>query len=216
MVLLLFLLFLQFFGIPAIQKYLRRDTMFVHSKRKVERSDYPVISIMKTTNYSDQLKTKCYYNQTDYNTAKICLEENVDDLEATVIDVLDDAYASETSIVKQEKWKTIFTIPYWGKVFSLQDSFNLSYKKYLKFVMSDPGDDVLYSVRLHDKRFYYDCTEQMTDFENLNHEFGDGRSEFIYVKIEHVSLLSGVSNCNDNESYSFRTCVKVLKHHDVI
>ena len=210
-VLLLFIIFLQFFGFPSIRKYLRQDTMFVESSRDVEYEDYPVISVVKTTTKSLISSEACYDNQTNFEDAKQCLEEYSDNLNDTIVGLIDDAYAVEPqNRTYSGDWETIFTIPYWGRVYSSKEKLNLSFNRYLQVKLLHPGNDSYYRVDLHDSSFYYDCTEQMKDYERTYLLVNDpSKVILLYVDIEKISLKPEVTKCNNDEKYSFKKCTKV-------
>ena len=51
-VILLWFIFLLYFGIPSIENYLKKETIFVESKRRFTMDDLPTISINKMLSMS--------------------------------------------------------------------------------------------------------------------------------------------------------------------
>ena len=71
---LLLLIFLQFFGLPAISKYQQKDVMIVETAKDTEGIPLPAISVMFASSASEiQMYRSCY----EWNTSIVdCLGRN--------------------------------------------------------------------------------------------------------------------------------------------
>lgn len=208
--LLLFVLFMVYFGIPSIETFIRKETIFIENTGHYSHLDFPVISI---TRYPDNqtIKEECYSKNKSKELLD-CVRNKTFDLNNTIIDMRQNIYSGANSLVDKGKWEKTYLITYYGKIFSLQE-YDMSYTDYLMIRLPGSGR---YHIDLHDRNHYIGGSEQYEDFQRPQlylekaKRFEAGIQAIINLKIEKVILLPEVSNCNDEYDYSFYNCIKVI------
>ena len=201
-IVLLFLIFVAYFGIPSLQNYLQFKTFFVETKRAIESSDLPVISVTKRTNKTSDIHTKCY-NQTEYQRFIKCLTEKTED---PIIDIRENIFFGSNLSLGLKSWERSFMSSWFGSIFLMRQPYNLSNTDFLRLTLTGHGYNV---INLHDRNLMVELTEQFKDFQRASVTATKGKRVSIYLDIEQTVLLAGISSCNDDENYSFMSCVKV-------
>ena len=62
-IIILWILFLIFFGVPSLERFLKKETIFVETTRKYRKEDLPVLSVSKFKNgmlIDDEIDNKCF------------------------------------------------------------------------------------------------------------------------------------------------------------
>ena len=82
----LFVIFLNFFGIPAIRKYLQKETMVVYSEEETDGIEAPAITVVVNTDTGFGWKTlnKNVTNFSSFNMFDLCMNAGFADVETCV------------------------------------------------------------------------------------------------------------------------------------
>ena len=137
--LLLFLLFLAFFGVPAIEKYLERKTIVIFSEEQTNGIEAPAITFVPS-NYSifgwKSVEESTEDPNTSFDMVDHCRRLNATEMESCISHdtfQLDDFlraarlgfYSEEYSFLGESSssfWTEDITVPYVGRHFTLKPS----------------------------------------------------------------------------------------------
>ena len=131
-----------------------------------------------------------------------CLDNNQGNY---IKDIMENFYYGKNSSVIGNI-ETSYTT-YWGKVRMLRQNYTLSHNNYLRIHLKSHEK---YGLELHDNKFYSEASEQYVDFKRVSLALDKGFKKMIWLKIEQNILLPELSDCNNDEDYSFLICYKVM------
>ena len=212
---LLLAIFFQFFGLPAIEKYHKKDVMIVKTVKDTEGIPLPAISLMFTNDAPEIQKYKACYQSND--SIVDCLQTNAPDVSMLL----------KKTMLGYTKKKRLF----WGKdnFTSTLDDRRAGIVFTLNFPMSIGPDDeetelflffepTIFSVMLHDPNFftYNDnpfgipaATERIDARTMFNH--------FRRIALTEVQELNIPADpCNKDKGYNFSSCVRKILAKQVI
>ena len=207
--LILLAIFLHFFGLPAIDTYLKKEVMVVEKKRDTDGIPLPAITIVAL----DQQKPEDCYSLNDGSIEK-CIEEN----SLNSSDLLRDTLLG----IPMEKMATLnlskdmFTedsTQYWsGIYYTLNLSLTIgpvSEEDQVDLFLSQKN--LTYQIFLHDPGFFI-LSDNPVAFPMEARVFKTGgmSSGHIYrLNLIQMNELNVPSDpCNEDPKFNFRTCVK--------
>ena len=227
-----FLLFLGYFGVPSIEKYLEKQTIIVISEEQTNGIRAPAVTFSaakssilgwKTLNESsigfDGFKS---FDLLDH-----CNSMNMTDLKSCV---LDDTFNltdflktarlgfTEQTITKDfldasssSFWTEDFTIPSLGRHFTLKPSVTIS-KKVSDVIAFHMDANFSYSVLIHDENFFVFNQNPLalpTRVWLIKGETLKGGGYFYKMTLtKHKKLNLDHKPCQDDPKYNFNTCIK--------
>ena len=227
--LVLFLLFLVFFGVPSIEKYLERKTIVIFSEEQTNGIEAPAITFVpsnfsifgwKTVNESMNDPT------TSFDMVDHCQRLNTTDMESCISRdtfQLDDFmraarlgfYSAEHSFLSESSsslWTEDVTVPFMGRHFTLMPSRMVTRNSSdtLAFFL-DAGFS--YSVFIHDEDFFlinYNPMALPSRVWIVKGKTHAGGAYFYKITLtKHKRLnLDDQRACEEDPRYNFNTCVK--------
>ena len=203
--LILWIIFLIFFGYPSLVNYLEKNTFFVETERDIGPEDLPIISVSKVPTGENILNSACLNNPMGDENVNDCVLRVTNGLNETVHDVRENIYFGKNKSINRDLWRSTFTFNYWGRTFYLQD-YNLSHNDYMRISFPDSDD---YALNLHDKKFFIENSERYKDYKWLQKFLHKNQYQSLFVDITLIILLPEVSGCNSDKEYSFLQCSKV-------
>ena len=203
-VLIVLIFFIIYFGIPSIEQYLRKETIFIETQRDYLQSDFPHISVTRFP-HNENTKEECYSKKNLTNLMD-CLSENTYDLNNTILDMRQQIYQGAYNSVDYTKWQLRYMIAYWGRTYTWKEKYVLSDTDYARIILPSNGK---YIVEFHDKSHYVETSEQYEDFQRVTIIIEKGKKYDIFLRTEEINSLPEVTNCNSDDSYSFLSCAKV-------
>ena len=226
--LLLFLLFLIFFGVPSIEKYLERKTIVITSEEQTNGIEAPAITFVPS-NYSiygwktveENLEDPTpYFDMVDH-----CQKLNTTDMESCIsrdtfqlADFLRAArlgfYSEKRSFLNEtsfSSWTMDITVPYMGRHFTLKPS-----QKITRNSSDTPAfflnANFSYSVFVHDENFFlvnYNPMALPSRVWVIKGAKEKGGSIFYKITLtKHKRLNLDERPCEEDPRYNFNTCVK--------
>ena len=221
---LLLALFIIFFGIPSIQKYLKKETITVYSQEFTNGIEAPAVTLLALNNeigYGWKNKS----SQTDSFAGKLtntfvldhCMEINQTDLEACVTsdsigltDFLKNAAFGLTSRgLNTSEWTWDVDNTAWGRYFTWNPQ-KLITPEWTDFMFMSTHKNFKMYVLIHDiKYFLFNSNplgpvKSIWDFDGtaVSHHY----QEISLVKQKKLNLDH--QPCNEDENYNFKSCVK--------
>ena len=143
-----------------------------------------------------------------------CIENFTESLTSTIKDSRAAVYYGKTNSIPWNYWRTSYLIPFWGRIYSLSN-YSLSNKDYLKIEFEESDNDE-YSIEFHDKNYFVEKSEQFKDFPRHTMVLKSGLRYTGFLDITLHVLLPEVSNCKDDDDYSFLECTRVCTYVDKI
>ena len=227
--LVLFLLFLRFFGVPSFEKYLDKKTIVIFSEEQTNGIEAPAITFApsnysilgwKTVNKSMEdpstsfdLVNHCQsLNATDIET---CVENDTfqlaDYLKAARLGIFekDNSFLSESSL--SSFWTEDITIPHHGRHFTLKPSQKITRdaSHNIAFVLDASFS---YSIFIHDENFFlvnYNPMALPSRVWLLKGRTLRGGGYFFKITLtKHRRLNLDERPCEGDPSYNFNTCIK--------
>ena len=203
-VIILLVIYILYFGIPSVKNYLKKDTVFVTSKKDLTSDDLPAIGINKIIS---RLKYECW---NDGENLTECLEKQTENFNEIVniskIISFSNSNIDADKIFSEEDWETSFVSWRHGRIFVLQ-TLNMTSKQ--RFVIEFMGNIDSVLVELHDRNYFLEKSHNMVDFLVSTTTLRDQEAKEIFIVITEYNLLPDESHCNDDQNYSFLKCTKV-------
>ena len=226
--LLLFFLFLIFFGLPSIEKYLAGKTIVIFSEEETNGIEAPAITFLPSKNGWNGWKTVNESIQdptTSFDMVDHCQRLNTTDMESCILRdtfKLDDFmkvarlgfYVEEHSFLGESSssfWTKDVTVPYSGRHFTLKPS-----QKITKDSKDSPAffldATFSYSVFIHDENFFllnFNSMALPSRVWIIRGEKENGLSYFYQITLtKHKRLNVDERACEEDPRYKFNTCVK--------
>ena len=224
---LLLVLFMVFFGIPSVEKYLSKETIFISSRKYTNGIEAPAVTFIALNNITGYA-WKSETNQTSSLTGRYtntflldhCQEINQTDLEACIsedslglTDFLTTATFQmiETSYgeLNKSSWTEDMDSTANGRIFTWNP----------KRLITPDWADVMFLSVYRRYRFYVWIYDTKFSFVSTN-PFGttsaffelDGTTQHNFyqelILVEHKKLNLGHRPCEESEDYSFTRCIK--------
>ena len=214
-ILILAMIFMLFFGHPALVSYQSNDTIFIEKKVKFKAEDVPAITIAaarQNTKQShgwrgnsealkDMIGVFCN-TSTGFNETLNCINKQTFDLFECVEN---ETYLNST-LTGPEFWNTELFNFYWGKVFTMQRAYlGTNWETSLKLCLNS---SLAYSIWIHDKDFFIPTiNKDVIPHYLLRIE----QQEYIWLLIRPIiynMMDKPDQRCEPSRSYSFTGCVK--------
>ena len=223
---LLFVLFMVFFGVPSIEKYQRKDTIFVTSKVSTNGIEAPAVSIivLNENGYGWKANT----SQTSsllgrYNMAFLldhCKEINLTDVEHCIAknsfeltDFMTTATfklsPSTVGELNKTSWTEDINITPDGRIFTWNPQRNIT-PEWEDLVFLSVYKNFTYFIFVHDIDFYIIGTNRLgatPAFWTFNGKTMQNHYQEI-VLVKHKRLNLDHQPCEEDESYRMLDCVK--------
>ena len=224
---LLFVLFMVFFGIDSIEKYQKKDTIFVTSQESTNGIEAPAVSLI-ALNDTTGFGWKAHTNQTGsfqgkYNMAFLfdhCQEINFTNLEDCITndsfgltDFLTTATFTMSPLTVGQLYKTSWTedvsLTTNGRIFTWNPQRNIT-PHYTQIVFLSLYKKFTYYVFVHDLDFYMISTNRFgatpAFWEIMGNTMQTHYQEIKLVK--HKRLNIDRQPCEEDENYRMLDCVK--------
>ena len=216
----IFSIFLIYFGLPAIQKFEKKEVMVVKRKVNSNGIELPAITIggmnpetsdgwkdnINTGNWGGLLETHCSTEET----AEECIENKTYNITESIKDVLL-GYTTKKSLLNQTKfWTEDFMVGWMGRSYTLNISQKVGsdYKRDQLFLTFD--SNLKYDIYIHDPN-YFVININPVGPPVLNLELNPKTTKSFYyglvlTKVEELDLPD--DPCNMDRSYNYHACVK--------
>ena len=230
---LLFIIFLLYFGIPSVEKYLKKQTIVLTSEEITNGMEAPAItfvafkenksmlgwkSVNETLNFeSFSLVRHCHgINLTDLET---CIRSDTIDLgdflKETRLGIFEEKSTSIPSKTSSPMWTEDMAASFLGRYFTLKLSRNISSQAADNIIIFGVNASYQFHIWVHDDNFF---------IANLNH-FGLPSKlwkippnklvgEGLYYEItltKHKKLNIQRQPCEEDPTYSFFNCIQSCK-----
>ena len=202
----LFLAFLYFFGMPAIEKYRREDIMVVEQTKFTNGIPAPAI----TVTVADQINFD-YESCTDLNVSLIdnCIDANSKNwsevLKGVVLGFGRQKSLNLTKDLVREDFIQIF-----GKYFSLNLTFKIGPddSRDQMYILLSPGS--VYQIHVHDPDFFiYNESPATIPMIMKYFDTRTVKSHFYRLDLTEMNELDHVGDpCNSSPDYNFQDCIK--------
>ena len=203
---LLLAIFLHFFGLPAIEKYQKRDVMVVETSKDTDGIPLPAITIGAYDNLFDRLDSSCYpLNASIPN----CIKRETLNISRLLKKVLLGYEKKKQIVIGENDIVEDFTGSRAGRLFTLnvplkigpddyEDQFFLSLKPhFLKIMLHDP-DYFIFNVN----PVGLPTAQTVFDVEKM-------ASHYHRIALSEVQELDLPTDpCNNDQSYNFNSCVR--------
>ena len=224
--LVLFLVFLFDYGLPAIYKYLEEKTIRIKVKKQGEGIEAPAITIAawnKDTSIGwlnkskeivhdfDSLRFQCK----DFDDIVQCVTNQTYEQSDFVKDIIIGYEEKQSLLNSSNNLVEDFTNVRYGRTYTLNQDRRIGpdYEKDEIIFLLEP--QLLYSLTVHDKRFFL-ANENPHGIPGIYRKIdpgGWGRSRthgpvYIIDVTRHKNLNLQDSPCEENPEYDFTTCVK--------
>ena len=224
--LVLFLVFLFDYGLPAIYKYLEEKTIRIKVKKQGEGIEAPAITIAawnKDTSIGwlnkskeivhdfDSLRFQCK----DFDDIVQCVTNQTYEQSDFVKDIIIGYEEKQSLLNSSNNLVEDFTNVRYGRTYTLNQDRRIGpdYEKDEIILLLEP--QLLYSLTVHDKRFFL-ANENPHGIPGIYRKIdpgGWGRSRthgpvYIIDVTRHKNLNLQDSPCEENPEYDFTTCVK--------
>ena len=213
--LVLLLVFLRYFGLPAVEEYRASKVMVVESRKASGGIPVPGVTIMAGTNHPwsswrggllggvDQVCA----NFTSYGSLDNCLEN-------TLYNQSDFIHGVELGFTRKlqvtEYLREDFVLAKNGRMFTFDMPHNIgpNYKEDQLFFLLKY--DLSYFIHLHDPKFYLGIYNPIFSIERLPEINPNTSDNFFYypimTEVEELDLPE--DPCNPDPDYNFQACVR--------
>ena len=156
----LFVIFLHFFGIPNIERYLRQEVMVVSSTKNSKGIPAPTISVFaanaitkrgwRSNNTTPSVELIDFHCGDASDIQKCITEETYN--RSDVVKQVQIGYRTNESLMDPRFWQEEFKHPYYGRRFTLNIDRGLENDKDQIYIQLRPG--LFYTVYIFDKNFF--------------------------------------------------------------
>ena len=199
----LWILFLVYFGFPSLNNYLKKETIFVESKKKMTPEDLPIIGVNKI-NFRKDLKN-CL--ETDL-VIKECYENTTEEFDKIIKSSAIDNRGIKLKLVSRDDWDTSYVDKRFDRIFVLQN-YSISGVEWLLIQFNVDDNNSSLELALYDKKYSVEKSSNMVDFMREIIGVERGQNVLVFIKITEYHLLPETSGCIDEEDYSFLKCTRV-------
>ena len=207
-VVILFVVFIQIFLVPAFRKFRMKDTIFTEKQVPIDFKNLPSVTIFpwKGTLFSG-LKNGSLTSRDDfcddfdsYKTFIKCIDENMFNKADAIKEVRDQD--DKPVILDGSSWMEEVTIFPQGKSFT--------FKQYAvnEKMAVDLNPHLNYSIFIHDPDFYFPSINPEA-FPSILFTIDDSLSQLIWMKVTYRALMDkDKQRCNSEPGYSFTKCIR--------
>ena len=216
-------LFILFYGLPAFERFNRKETIVVKLKKNSGGVEAPSITVaarnletmvgwkvnsseIKGAPRNDLLKPICKH----FSNVEQCIDNKTFPASDFIKDILV-GFDDKTSLMGGNKvWTSDFTHVIYGKTFTIDPNIKIG-----PIVGSDQillllNQTYVYHVFVHEKNFFLLSDNQLS-FPSIHKKVIPKQSGNLFFKmsaIEHIELNVPDDPCEEDEEYKFATCVK--------
>ena len=199
----LFAIFISYFGLPAVKKYRKMDVIMVNSMENTDGIPIPAITIdiADTSGYES-----CLFKNA--STVKRCLDESVKNWTPTVRAIVLGYKERKNISLKADMIQEGFSHTYSGSLLTLKLPYKIGPDDMEDqlFIKLDPKFDGKYGLYFHDPEFFI-CNENPGAESILYTRKVSG----LYYPLELTEVIEldvPMDPCNSNVGYSFGECIK--------
>ena len=204
---LLLLIFLQFFGVPAINKYQQKDVMIVESTKDTEGIPLPAVSLLFAASAPEIQKYRSCYKL--YVSIIDCLKTNAPNV-STILKKTLLGYKKKTTLYLGKNNLTTNLGPNWAGIIY---TMNLPLKigpndmETQFFLFLAPA---FVNVMLHDPNFFiYNGNPYGVPTATQVFDAETQHSHYRRIAMSEMQELDLPSDpCNNDQSYNFNSCVR--------
>ena len=202
----LFLAFLYFFGMPAIEKYRREDIMVVEQTKFTNGIPAPAVTVAVV----DQINFD-YESCTDLNVSLIdtCIDANSKNWSEVLKGVIV-GYERQKSLNLSKDLVREDFIQLFGKYFSLNLTFKIGPddSRDLTYILLSPG--FVYQIIIHDPDFFiYNENPATIPMTMKYFDTRTVKSHFYRLDLTEMNELDHPGDpCNSSPDYNFQECIK--------
>ena len=216
----LFILFLIFFGIPAVQKYVKKDTIIITSEEDTNGIEAPAVTF--SCSFFGKVGWKSVFENTsvtsyNFRIGDHCREENIEGC------IEEDTFSFNEFIVGARFGPTspvdmLMNDSYWSEdltytssgryyTFTIDKKITHANDHYLVFVLNT---STVAAIHVHDEKFFLMNGNPLGPPINTRAIFpGSTPSQYQeFMLTKHVRLNLERNPCVEEPSYSFTLCVK--------
>ena len=224
---LLLWLFLYFFGVPAVQKFLDKKVLVVKSRRDTKGTPAPAVTIVMRNDETQsgwkekgQLGSAGFVQPlcSDANTTKSfasCIQKNTYNKSELIKSVMiGSAENNGSSKVGDHNWKEDFTHIYAGRIYTLDYNFKLKASSVSESALKTSlytNVKYEYEIYIHDPSFFYITRNEESGHPNLRIPINlERKGSFMFsIALTEVAELNVPDDpCNEDPKYNFRRCLK--------
>ena len=217
--LILFIVFISMYAFPAVDRFLKQETIVLKSLKKTQGIPAPSITIVAyspATRIGWKVKPKESFRRSITSHCKKYsdFEECVDTETFKGFDFIKDTfigYDKKMSLgATEEIWQSDLTLVHRGKSYTLDPQIRMGPNPSLEqlFVLLDHA--FTYIIQVHDKNFFIINENQWgIPMSTVRKNPNKSVDSFYEISVtEHVELNLPSDPCEEDENYEFRVCVK--------
>ena len=202
-ILLIFLV--NFFGLPSLERYLEKSTVFVDEKVDYDFDNPPSLLVSRGNKKSAELIEQCLSLNESYEAAVQCIDDKLPTKEQII---LEEGTTNVQGVFKPTSlglWRMDFDESLWlGKMYILE-KYYLEPNEWL--YLTFPNERI--AIEFIDPKFYFRVYKSMT-IPKLKLFVQPEKLSYLEIVAERFHLLDRPSNpCIRSEEYSFSKCVEV-------
>ena len=200
---ILLAIFLHFFGLPAVEKYLKHEVMLVETRKDTDGISLPAITISGLVD----LEVPCF----SQNLSIGCIETNTHNLPEILQGILLGYGKKQAIILDQNQVSEEFTSVWAGRQYTLNLPLRIG-PDYLEdqfILLLAPR---IVRIYLHDPDFFiFNQNPAGPPANRLRFDAKvNGSSFFQSLALTEVLELNVPEDpCNDDQSYNFNSCVRI-------
>ena len=196
----LFAIFFNFFGLPAIDKYLEKEVMLVETRKDTDGIPLPAITL---SSYVDS-NVSCFKQ----NLSTECIKENTHNLSESLRGILlgyskkqslnlEEKFVSEDFMISTGRYYTLHLPMKIGPDDDKDQIFLLLAPKFVRIFLHDPHYFLFseHPMGPVTERTIFDMSKRGSHFRRL-------------ALTDVVELNTPLDPCNDDQSYNFNFCVQ--------
>ena len=202
---ILLILLVNFFGLPSLERYLEKSTVFVDEKVDYDFNNPPSILVSRGNKKSAELIEQCLSLNESYEASVQCINQELPTNEQII---LEEGTSNAQAMFKPTSlgsWRMDFDEGMWlGKMYILEKYYlEPNEWLYLKFL------NETITLEFIDPKFYFRVYKTLT-IPKLKLFVQPGKLSYLEIVAERFHLLDRPSNpCIRSEEYSFSKCVEV-------
>lgn len=198
--------FLYFFGLPAIERFLRKDVMVVETLKKTDGIPSPAITISVTNQINDHT---CFVRNKSVEEClvKSCLKQSDIIKNVKIGSKLQKEVKLTPKIIRED-----FTSDWPGIYFTLNLPINIGTNIGSNMILIGINRDLSYLLFIHDPEYFLlndNPTVIPGAIRGIDTNEAEPHSWRFRLEVTEVKKLNRpASPCNDDLSYSFLSCVR--------
>ena len=224
----LFVVFLNFFGLDAFNRYQEKRTMIVKSKRETGGIEGLTMTVVAKNNQtktgwnqesevfseeSDDLTSILCNDHEKFETIQNCIQNKTFDRETTVKDIHVGINEFKVSILNESLWTEDFTVGFEGRYFAvtIPRKITTEWRQDQIFLYMNPN--LIYDIYLHESS-YFILNKHSYGLPTCHLEITPDPLRGRYYELiltEHEVLNLPKDPCEPNKNYNFQVKVKVLE-----